>query len=98
MDGMVFTRPAAPCRPPLTEAALCAWVGQASPGDRIAYHRGFLAIDIGSESRFGTPAQRRELRRVADRAWQLAEVGAVHLAQGRNGDADYTYFLVLRPR
>ena len=35
-------------RPPLTEAALCAWVGQAGPGDWLAYHHGFLAVDTGS--------------------------------------------------
>ena len=95
---MVFTRPAALCRPPLTEAALCVWVGQASTGDQLAYHQGYLAIDTGTESLFGTPADRKELRRVADRAWQLAQEGTVHLVQRRTGELDYTYLVVVRPR
>ncbi len=98
MKGMVLTHSAALCCPPLTEAAFCAWVGQAVPGDRLAYHRGYLAIDTGSESQFGTPAQRHELRRVADRAWKLAQSGVVHLVQRRDGEAEYTYFVVVRPR
>ena len=53
--------PAAALRLPLTEFALCAWVGQACPGDRLVYHRGFLSIDTAVESRFGTPAERKAL-------------------------------------
>lgn len=85
-------------RLPLTEVALCAWVGNASPGDRLVYHRGYLAIDTGVESLFGTPAERQELRRVANRAWQLAQGGAVDLVQRRHSEADYTYIVVARHR
>ena len=95
----VITPPlAVTCRPTLTETALCVWVGQATPGDRLAYHWGYLAIDTGVDSRFGSPAQRQELRRVANRAWQLAQDGVVHLVQRRDGDAEYSYFVVVRPR
>lgn len=35
-----------PARPrPLTDIEFCAWIGQAMPGDRLEYHRGFLGID-----------------------------------------------------
>ena len=35
-----------PAKPrPLTDIEFCAWIGQAMPGDRIEYHRGFLGID-----------------------------------------------------
>ena len=85
-------------RYPLTEAALCAWVGQASPGDQLIYHRGFLSNDTAPDSRFGTPAERKALRLVADRAWRLAQDGAVHLLQRRDGPGEYSYLIVVRRR
>ena len=93
-----LTRPAAQSRPPLTEAALCAWVGSASPGDRLVYHRGYLAIDTGPDSRTVTPARRRELRALADRAWKLAEEGLIHLVQHRESIGNYSYIAVVRRR
>jgi hypothetical protein len=30
---------------PLADIEFCAWIGQAAPGDRLEYHRGFLGID-----------------------------------------------------
>ena len=98
MKGMALIHLAAQCRPPLTEAALCAWVGQATPGDRLAYHQGYLAIDTAADSLFGSPAERRSLRALADRAWKLAEDGLVHLVQRREADRDYTYLVVARRR
>ena len=98
MEEVITSHPADVCRPPLTEVALCAWVGQALPGDRLAYHAGYLAIDKEADSRFATPAERQELRRVADRAWQLAQDGIVHLVQRRDGEADFIYYVVVRRR
>lgn len=95
---MVLTHRAVLCRLPLTQTALCAWVGDASPGDQLVYHRGYLAIDTGADSLVGTPAERQELRRVANRAWQLAQDGVVHLVQRRHGEVDYAYLVVVRPR
>ncbi len=96
---MQTTHPeAARVRPQLTEAALCAWVGAATPGERLVYHRGFLAIDIGPESRWLAMSDRRELRHIAGRAWQLGQQGLVHLVQHREADGDYTYFVVARRR
>ena len=70
---------AVPVRIALTEVALCAWVGQAYPGEQLVYHGGFLAIDTGPDSRVLTPVARQELRRMAGRAYQLFEQGLVHL-------------------
>ena len=84
--------------PMLTEAALCAWVGNATAGDRLAYHRGFLAIDAAPEGMQLTVRQRTELLRVACRARRLAGQGLVHLVQQRLGAADYLYLVVARPR
>lgn len=89
---------AAPSRSGLTEVALCAWIGRASPGDQLVYHRGFLSIDTAVDSRFGTPAERKALRSVADRAWQLAQDGVIHLVQRRAGPGEYTYIAVARRR
>jgi hypothetical protein len=90
------------CRPttsvPLTEAALCAWIGMAAAGDRLAYHRGFLALDLSPETQHLSGPARTELTRVASRARQLAERGLAHLVQRREGHGDYTYLLVARPR
>ncbi len=90
--------PAVPSRPALTEAALCAWVGQAYPGEQLVYYTGFLAIDTGPDSAMPTPAARQELRRVADRAYQLFEKGLVHLVQRREEPGEYTYLIVARRR
>lgn len=84
--------------PPLTETMFCAWYGSAVPGDRIVYHRGFLAIDV-SPLTFKLPdAERRTLLRVAERALQLAEDGLVHLVQRRIGEGQFIYLAIARPR
>lgn len=83
---------------PVTEAAFCGWCGLALPGDRLVYHRGFLAVDV-SPLTFKLPEpERRELLRVAQRALRLADEGLLHLLQRRNGEADFTYLAVARPR
>ena len=98
MTSMALLDPDLRVASPLTEQALCAWVGAALPGDRLAYHRGFLAIDTSPDAH-GMPARRRaELARIASRARLLAEQGLVHLVQHRHGSDDYTYLLIARPR
>jgi hypothetical protein len=84
--------------PPLNETMFCAWYGSAMPGDRIVYHRGFLAIDV-SPLTFKLPdAERRALQRVAERALQLAECGLVHLVQRRVAEGEFIYLAIARPR
>ena len=83
---------------PLTEAALCAWLGAAAPGERLAYHRGFLARDTSPLTQLLPDAERRALLRLASRAWALAEAGLAHLVQRRHGEEDYSYLIVARPR
>ncbi|TCZ63590.1 hypothetical protein [Roseicella aquatilis] len=84
--------------PPLTEAMFCTWFGSAVPGDRIVYHRGFLAVDASPLTSIVPDAERRALLRVAERALQLAEDGLVHLVQRRMGEGDFTYLAIARPR
>ena len=51
MPATAFT----PIRPrPLTDIEFCAWIGQAVPGDRLEYHRGFLGIDTTAVRRGST--------------------------------------------
>lgn len=35
----------APCELRMSDVGFLAWVQQAEPGDRLQYHRGFLALD-----------------------------------------------------
>ena len=76
--------------PRLTALEFCAWVGDAAPGDRLEYHRGFLACDIaGSEL--------KALRLLARRAAWTAERGLVHLVQCRRGPGYFSYLAIRRP-
>ena len=95
-----LNHPAAQTRLPLSEQALCAWVGRANPGDRLVYHRGLLAFDAGPDNDALTLAARQQLRLVADRAWVLAQDGLVQLVQRREGEGVYAYTVIarLRPR
>lgn len=84
--------------PPLTETMFCAWFGSAVPGDRIVYHRGFLAVDASPLTSTVPDAERRALLSVAERALQLADDGLVHLVQRRMGEGDFIYLAIARPR
>ena len=87
-----------PSVPMLDDASLGAWFGAAAVGDRIEYWRGYLAIDANATQSGLEPDDRRQLGRVAARAFRLAEQGKAHLVQRRHGEADYSYLLVVRPR
>lgn len=82
----------------LTEAQLCAWIGQATSGARIEYHRGFLAIDTVRTSSDLGEADRKELVRVGRRAWWAAEKNLVHLAQRRLRSDCFAYLIIARAR
>ena len=80
----------------LNAVQFCAWVGQASPGDKLEYHRGLLALDASEWSRDFAGHRRRELNRLAYRAMWAANRGLVHLVQRRNGPGDFSYFAIAR--
>lgn len=82
----------------LTEVELCGWLGQASPGDILEYHRGFLALDREPHAGRLSAKDRAELVRMAGRAHWAAERGLAHLVQRRYGPDDYSYLLIARPR
>ena len=85
-------------RQALTEIDLCAWVGQAAPGDILEYHRGFLALDTVPQGSRLAERDRAELARVARRAWWAAERGLVHLVQRRHRTDEYSYLAIARPK
>lgn len=84
--------------PPLTEAALCRWLGHAMPGHTFTYFRGALARSVCRFASSLTQNERVELCRLAARARKLADSGLAHLVQRRHGFEDYEYILVARRR
>ncbi len=83
---------------PLTEASLCTWLGAASAGDSITYHRGALARQVCPHLVCLPNAERVALQRLAARAWKLADMGLADIVQRRHGYEDYAYILVARRR
>ena len=83
---------------PLTELEFCGWVGQAAPGDRLEYHRGYLVLDTYPLFSALDDKARGELARLAVRAFWAAEQGLVHLVQEREGPDRFAYIAVARPK
>lgn len=67
------------------------WVERARPGARIEYHCGHLAVDRMSSF---PESARRELNRIADRAFALAAEGRLLLVQRRIGSAGFSYVAI----
>jgi hypothetical protein len=83
---------------PLTESALCRWLGAAAPGDTITYFRGTLARSLCPQLGLLDAAERAALTKLARRAWKLADDGLAHLVQRRRGFDDFEYLLIARRR
>ena len=83
---------------PIDEIGLCAWFGQATIGEGLVYHRGFLARDRSPTASQLPPRDRAHLGRVARRALAITEAGLAILAQRRLGPEDYEYQIIVRPR
>ncbi len=83
---------------PMTDAALCRWLGTAATGDAITYFRGALARSLCPQLALLEPPQRAAVAKVASRAWELSEEGLAHLVQRRHGHEDFEYLLIARPR
>jgi hypothetical protein len=82
----------------LTEVELCTWLGEALPGAKLVYYRGYLAVDCNSATSPLAAEDRAELARVARRARIAEEMGLVHLIQRRHGPTDYSYIIITRVR
>ena len=82
----------------LSEMDLAGWIGAAAPGDRIEYHRGFLAVDIVPVISRLQDHERRALKTMAARAWWASEQRLVHLVQQRLGPDRFAYIAIARPK
>ena len=82
----------------LTEIEFAAWVGAAAPGDRIEYHRGYLAVDIVAVISGLSEPERATLKQLAGRAWWASEQRLVHLVQERLGPGHFSYIAIARPK
>lgn len=76
--------------PALDENAFATWLAAAAAGERLVYHVGHLVFDRSVGSHL-TQAQRRNLNRVASRAFSLAELGCLVLTQKRIADGCVAY-------
>ena len=79
---------------PLTEAALCDWIAEALPGERIQYHQGLLLLDRSDASSPFPPKERQRIHAVAKRAWHACELGLVHLVSQRVEPFVFRYLAV----
>jgi hypothetical protein len=82
----------------LTEMDFAGWVGAATPGDRLEYHRGHLACDIVPVISRLPDSERTALKAMAARAWWAAEQRLVHLVQERLGPDLFAYIAIARPK
>jgi hypothetical protein len=94
----MLTRAPSPLRPQIGEPEMLAWFLAASPGDRIAYWRGHLVIELAPTASPLSQSERRRLRGLKNMTLHMAETGLVHLVQQRLGLDDYLYLAIARPR
>jgi len=88
----------APCELRMSDIGFLAWAQQAEPGDRLQYHRGFLALDTFAQITGLSDKERAELGKLANRAFCAAEQGLVHLVQERIGIDQFSYIAIARPK
>ena len=89
---------ASPQQEPISEIEFCAWVAQAEPGDRLEYHRGFLAIYMCKAVTTLEPNARKELELLAERARWSEAVRLVHLVHQRVGPNQFSYIAIARAK
>jgi hypothetical protein len=82
---------------PISEIRFCAWVAQAEAGDRLEYHRGYLAVDADKLTTKLNLNARAELVLLRDRAFGCEAQGLVHLVQERIGPDQFAYVAIARP-
>jgi hypothetical protein len=69
------------------------WINEAKPGERLTYHRGFLALDRAPGSRL-TERERVRLDILAKDMLAAAELGLLHLLQRRLVTGAFGYIAV----
>ena len=81
----------------LNETTFSAWLAQAAPGEALEYHRGFLCHDRGAPGPVPKSRRSQTLNLLAERAYDLAERGFVHLVQRRINTNTFSYLAIARP-
>lgn len=84
-------------QPRVNEIDFCAWLSQAAPGEILEYHKGLLCLDRGGFETDRNNKLSQTLNQVANRAYDLAEKGFVHLVQRRLGPDTFSYMAIARP-
>jgi hypothetical protein len=79
---------------PLTEKALCDWIGSAAAGERIQYHQGLLLVDRSATQSTYPVKEQKRIRAVAERAWRACELGLIHLVSRRIAPFVFAYIAV----
>ena len=93
---MIDTLAAPVATEPMTDIAFAVWVGEAAPGDRLEYHRGFLCVE--RKARLQSATERRRLTELANAAHEAFEAGLVHLVQQRIDADRFAYIAIARPK
>lgn len=83
--------------PNTNEVTFCSWLAQAAPGDALEYHRGFLCLDRSGIESIRKTKKADALDQLADRAFDLAERGFIHLIQRRVAPETFSYIAIARP-
>lgn len=84
--------------PRLSDIEFCAWIGHATPSDRLEYHHGFLGIDTTAAISTLPEPDRRRLAGLASAAFRACEAGLVHLVQERLGPDCFAYLAIARSK
>ena len=87
-----------PPRPQIGTPAMLEWILAAAPGDRLAYWRGHLAVELSLTATTLSEGERRSLLSLKNFTLSMAEAGLVHLVQQRLGADDYLYLAIARPQ
>jgi hypothetical protein len=74
------------------------WILAAAPGDRLAYWRGHLAVELSVTATTLSEGERRSLLSLKNMTLHMAETGLLHLVQQRLGPDDYLYLAIARRR
>ena len=79
-----------------TAAMFRTWWARARRRERLEHHRGYLGDRSNQETCAPQGPERRRPAAVAAHASALAGLGKLDLVQERHGDADYSYWAVVR--
>jgi hypothetical protein len=79
------------------DAGFSIWLGNATAGQIVEYHRGFLVLDADPRLSELPETERMDLTRLARCAYSAAEQRLVHLVQRRLASGQFSYLAIMRP-